>query len=228
MKSFDGGASWSATPSGGDPTWVTVAPTAAGPSTLYAGGDLRGVLKSVDGGMTWARANSGLVSNSIDALAIDPQNPRNLYTVVNGAGLFKTTDGARTWSADPILQISHEVAVDPRNEGVVYAWDGNGVRKSIDGGQSWARLSLRADDTGSLAIDTRNPDNIYYFYAAGDGYKSTDGGVNWAKLSSFPGFISALATGSGVNTLWQSVAVWNIVADPINSNIVYAQTGNID
>ncbi len=42
--------------------------------------------------------------------------------------------------------------------------------------------------------------------------KSVDGGVSW----------------SDVNTLWQSVAVWNIVADPTYSNIVYAQTGNID
>jgi photosystem II stability/assembly factor-like uncharacterized protein len=265
MKSSDGGASWSVTPLGGGPAWVTVAPTAAGPSTVYAGGDWRGVLKSVDGGMTWARSNAGLTSNSIDSLAIDPQNPRNLYAGVNGAGLFKTTDGARTWSAAPISQVFYEVAVDPRNEGSVYAWDGDGVRKSVDGGQSWAQLSLPEDDAGSLAIDTRNPDNIYYFYATGYGYKSTDGGANWAKLSSFPGFISALATDpqssgtlyagsvagqsgaaaltyssgvlksvdgganwNGVNTQWQSVAVSKIVVDPANSNIVYAQTGDID
>jgi photosystem II stability/assembly factor-like uncharacterized protein len=98
--------------------------------------------------------------------------------VVDGAGLFKTTDGTRTWNAEPISQISYEVAVDPLNGGVVYACDGNGVRKSVDGGQSWAQLSLLADDAGSLAIDTRNPDNIYYFYATGDGYTAERAGLS--------------------------------------------------
>jgi hypothetical protein len=265
VKSTDGGASWSVVLSGYyEWSWVAVAPAAGGTSTVYAGGGWRGILKSSDGGVTWATANSGLIATDIDSLAIDPQNPRTLYALVNGAGLLKSTDGAASWST-PILAVAFAVAVDPRNEGTVYAWDGNGVRKSVDGGQSWVVLPLGSDDAGGLAIDSQSPGNIYYYYAEGYGYKSTDGGANWAKLSGFPGLISALATDpqdsgtlyagsvagqsgaadltfssgvlksvdggqswSGVNTLWQAVGVSTIAVDPTNSNIVYAQTGDLD
>ncbi|HYW48809.1 MAG TPA: hypothetical protein VE959_38450 [Bryobacteraceae bacterium] len=202
-KSTDGGAAWNLALAGGA-EWVAVAPAAGGASALYAGGDWRGVLKSTDGGVTWARKNSGLIATSIDSLAIDPLTPGILYAGINGAGLFKTTDGAASWSTAPSLGVFFAIAVDPRNEGTVYAWDGNGVRKSLDGGQSWVALSLGSDDAGGLAIDTQNPANVYYYYETGYGYKSADGGADWSELAGFPGFLSALA------------------ADPQNSGTVYA------
>ena len=49
------------------------------PNTLYqATGDL-GVFKSVDGGATWSKANSGIAGTNIRALAIDPVHPQTLY-----------------------------------------------------------------------------------------------------------------------------------------------------
>jgi photosystem II stability/assembly factor-like uncharacterized protein len=204
-KSTDAGGSWSLVLSRAPsyPLWLAVAPAAGGPSAVYAGGDWRGILKSSDGGATWARANSGLIITSIDSLAIDPQNGQTLYVGLNGAGLFKTTDGAASWSPTPSLEAFYAVAVDPRNEGTVYAWDGNGVRKSVDGGQSWAKIRP-VGDAGSLAIDTQSPDTLYYSYSSGGVlYQSMDGGAHWASLSGFPGFAS-------------------VATDPQNSGTVYA------
>jgi photosystem II stability/assembly factor-like uncharacterized protein len=160
-KSTDGGGSWSVVLSRAPsyPLWLAVAPATGGPSAVYAGGDWRGILESSDGGATWARANSGLIITSIDSLAIDPQNGQTLYVGLNGAGLFKTTDGAASWSPTPSLEAFYAVAVDPRNDGTVYAWDGNGVRKSVDGGQSWAKIRP-VGDAGSLAIDSQSPDTL--------------------------------------------------------------------
>jgi len=208
-KSTDDSGSWSVVLSRAQvvPMWLAVTPVAGGPSTVYAGGDWRGILKSSDGGATWARATSGLIVSSIDSLAIDPQNGQTLYAGLNAAGLFKTTDGAASWSPAPSLSSFFAVAFDPRNEGTVYAWDGSGLRKSVDGGQSWA-LIRRGE--GSLAIDTQSPDTLYYFYGGvlpagvAVGYESMDGGAHWASLSGFPGFLSTLAT------------------DPQNSGKVYA------
>jgi hypothetical protein len=192
-KSTDGGATWNAVLAAtADPgAWVAVASAAGGPSTVYAGGGWPGVFKSMDGGATWVTANSGLIATSIDALAIDPLNPAIVYAGVNGAGIFRTTNGAASWSTTPSLNVFYAIAVDARNEGTVYAWDGEGIRKSTDGGQNWVSLSLPADDAGGLAIDARDPSALYYCYETGQAFRSTDGGAQWSGL---PGFISALAT----------------------------------
>jgi photosystem II stability/assembly factor-like uncharacterized protein len=108
------------------------------PSTVYAAG--YGVYKSVDGGLNWSRASSGLQRTDrnfapdsyvdVRALAIDPQNPAILYAGT-GWGLFKTTDGGASWSiaseglpvlpyGGPLLYVSR-IAIDPRNTGTVYA-----------------------------------------------------------------------------------------------------------
>ena len=152
LKSTDGGGSWSVvSPEGtaSDPYpwlvgWLVVAPGEGGPSTVYAGGNARGVFKSLDGGSTWTLATSGLFATSIDSLAIDPQNPHTVYAGVYVAGLYRSTDGAVSWSATPILPgVSvFALANDPQEPGTVYASGPNGLYKSIDGGASWVQLPV--------------------------------------------------------------------------------------
>jgi photosystem II stability/assembly factor-like uncharacterized protein len=64
--------------------------------TVYAGRRTGGVIKSADGGATWRRANTGLSPRHINALALDPRNPRVLY-VSAGNLVLRSTDGAATW-----------------------------------------------------------------------------------------------------------------------------------
>jgi len=197
LKSTDGGGSWSVvSPQGtaGDPFpylvgWLVVAPGEGGPSTVYAGGNARGVFKSLDGGLTWTLATSGLFATSIDSLAIDPQNPHTVYAGVDVAGLYKSTDGAVSWSATPILPgVSvFALANDPQEPGTVYAAGPNGLYKSIDSGASWVQLPVApawtdlAQPIFPLAVDTRNPGTVY-----SGGFKSADGGASWAKLAVGP------------------------------------------
>ena len=197
LKSTDGGGSWSVvSPEGtaSDPFpwlvgWLVVAPGEGGPSTVYAGGNARGVFKSLDGGSTWTLATSGLFATGIDSLAIDPQNPHTVYIGVDVAGLYRSTDGAVSWSATPILPgVSvFALANDPQEPGTVYAQAPNGLYKSIDGGASWVQLPVAPAFTDlaapifPLAVDTRHPGTVY----AG-GFKSTDGGASWAKLALSP------------------------------------------
>jgi photosystem II stability/assembly factor-like uncharacterized protein len=164
---------------------VVVAPGAGGPSTVYAGGNARGVFKSLDGGSTWTLAKSGLFATTIYSLAIDPQNPHTVYAG-DGAGLYKSQDGAVSWSPAPILPGVNIFALanDPHEPGTVYAQGPKGLSKSIDGGANWVQLPVApaftdlAGSTFPLAVDTRNPGTIY-----SGGFKSTDGGASWAKLA---------------------------------------------
>jgi photosystem II stability/assembly factor-like uncharacterized protein len=193
LKSTDGGGTWSVvSPEGtaSDPfRWLLVAPGEGGPSTVYAGGNARGVFKSLDGGATWTLATSGLFATGIDSLAIDPQNPHMVYIGVDVAGLYRSTDGAVSWSATPILPgVSvFALAIDPQEPGTVYAAGPNGLYKSIDGGASGLQLPVAPSGTAlaapifPLAVDTRNSGTVY-----SGGFKSTDGGASWAKLALSP------------------------------------------
>lgn len=65
-------------------------------STVYAGTTGAGVLKSMDGGITWNPVNTNLFSLIVIALAIDHTSPAKLFAGTAN-GLFKTTSGGSNW-----------------------------------------------------------------------------------------------------------------------------------
>ncbi|TMA86415.1 MAG: hypothetical protein E6J63_16865 [Deltaproteobacteria bacterium] len=68
--------------------------------TVYAGNTDGGVLRSLNGGATWAPASTGLPpSGEVLAVAVDPQIPARVYAWVRGGGLFVSGDGGRRWTA---------------------------------------------------------------------------------------------------------------------------------
>src|SRR5438034_5148607 len=83
---------------------LAIAPTQ--PSTLFIGVNFQGVLKSTDGGSSWALANNGLtaVGPFVSALAVDPTTADTVYAATDPTGqpntptkIFKSTDGAAHW-----------------------------------------------------------------------------------------------------------------------------------
>ena len=77
-------------------TFVAVAIDALDPKNVYAGIRTGGILKSSDGGDTWAAADTGLTDPRITTLAVDPRDSRILYASTAG-GVFRSADGASTW-----------------------------------------------------------------------------------------------------------------------------------
>lgn len=192
-----------------------------------------GMWKTTDGGRTWA--NIGLAnSKAIARVVIDPTNDNVVFAAATGPlwgpggdrGVFKSTDGGRTWrnvlpgnqdtgANDVVISIS-----DPR---IMYAslyqrrrttccmnggGPGSGVYKSIDGGETWARLStpgLPAGSLGRIGLDVyRRSASILFLSveapggggrgappppsadmpATGTGtFRSDDGGTTWRKTS---------------------------------------------
>ena len=126
------------------------------------------------------------------------------FGAVNG-GIWQTTDAGMVWK--PIFDSQHvasigAVAVAPSDSKVIYAGtgeadirsdlsSGNGVYKSIDGGQTWRSIGLRdTRQISRIVVDPRQA-NIVYVAALGHAfgpntergvYKSTDGGATWDKV----------------------------------------------
>ena len=182
-------------PEGGTITALAIDPQT--PATVYAGTQVGGVFKSIDGGARWQAVNTGLVDVSliaaarlsgqpranINALAIDPLTPANVYAAI-GAGVFKSTDGGGSWRALTIEKgVFVSLTIDPRTSTTLYvsSWTTGHVLKSTDGGATWRPVSTGLPSgfvAQALAIDPQAPSTVYAAIGAGV-FKSTDGGDNW-------------------------------------------------
>ncbi len=138
-----------------------------------------GIYKSVDAGQTWTHV--GLPDSSqIGRIRIHPTNPDVVYVAAVGhpygpnteRGVFRTRDGGKSWQK--VLFVDDktgaaDIAMDPSNAQALYAtmWQllrtpwgitSTGPRsalyKSIDGGDTWSKLSsgLPASNLGKIGV----------------------------------------------------------------------------
>ncbi len=192
--------------------WVGTGENVGGRHVAY--GD--GIYKSEDGGNSWK--NMGLkASEHISKIIVHPDNSNIIWVAAQGPlwskggerGLYKTTDGGKTWKqtlGDQEWTGVTDLAIDPRDPMVLYAatWQRHrnvaaymgggplsGLHKSIDGGETWTKLSngLPSGNIGKigLAISPVNPDILYAAIElerrTGAVYRSSDRGANWEKRS---------------------------------------------
>ena len=148
-RSMNGGRSWrrvSDSP-GGDIPILMLDPK--NPRTLYTW--TQGVFKSTDGGATWQTLH---VPRAVDALAIDPHNPQNIYAGAGFSGaVLKSTNGGASWRIVGLKDDDVEaLAISPRNPQIIFAGTLGGVFKSADGGRTWRSFALNGKDVWSLGI----------------------------------------------------------------------------
>jgi photosystem II stability/assembly factor-like uncharacterized protein len=212
-----------------------------------------GIYRSADGGRTWRHL--GLTEGQqIPDLAIDPQDPNRVFAAVLGhpygpnpeRGIYRSRDGGVSWQK--VLSKDADtggfaVAIDASRPNIVYAtlwqdrlgpWEdknqfqgtGGGIFKSLDGGDTWQRLSngLPQNTTqANFSIAASKPDRLYavvgtnepgtYSSAAGLGvFRSDDAGESWTRITSDPR--PALRIGGGDLPI--------IRVDPSNPDVVYS------
>jgi len=114
------------------------------PQIVYAATSNYGILKSTDGGKTWALSNQGLRSYTHHAILVDPMHPRTLYAGAWGEGVSKSMDQGGHWEevneglGNTAIEALILHPVDPEQ---IYAATTSGVFKSPDGGASWISFS---------------------------------------------------------------------------------------
>ncbi|HEX3525894.1 MAG TPA: hypothetical protein VH988_02405 [Thermoanaerobaculia bacterium] len=166
-SSTDSGLTWA--PLGQpDPYWgiSALGLDPADPKLIYAGSPVRGVWRSVDGGVTWEHSLD-LLSRPLSFAFPEP----GAVLVGMDYGVYRSADRGKTWTmvlagnpdGSPFFFESHLVP-DPAQPRTVYAWTDDGdssllqIWKSEDAGLTWRELPEHA---GTLAIDPRQPATLY-------------------------------------------------------------------
>ena len=147
---------------------------------LYVSTENRGLLVSVDKGLSWKSLNSGLPERTvypfdkkeyrrITSFYVDPENTGRIAATVS-SGVFLSEDGGMSWKKIPLggavkrTNYITSVALSSRNRDTVYIGTSfNGIYRSENLGKTWKRISLNKsplymgsyfyEEISSLAVD---------------------------------------------------------------------------
>lgn len=172
-----------------------------------------GVLKTMDGGLTWTANTAGLNTSlpayaALTRLALSPNNPQRLFTAALSAYTYWSSDGARTFvpsggtSGGGFITVFAFDPHDPTGGRLigVAAFQPN-VYVSADGGATWTVHGTLPAETvittetlveafqkkvnlTAIRWSRQDPNVLYLAGSFGSVYKSIDGGVSWRKILS--------------------------------------------
>jgi photosystem II stability/assembly factor-like uncharacterized protein len=152
--------------------------------------------------------NIGSAEMSGRVAAVTAVDDNGRLTVVVGSasgGVWKSVDSGTTFKPvfdNQDVQSIGAVAIDPTNSKIVWAGSGeswvrnsvsigDGIYKSIDGGENWANVGLKdAEHIAKILVDPRHGNTVlacatghlWNDSAAGAVYKTIDGGMTWNKV----------------------------------------------
>lgn len=185
-------AEWrSSGPFGGDAEIVRVVPKT--PGMVIAGAHNGLLFASTNGGASWNNIPfSGQLSGTLHALEVDPRSEGTWYAGMEGerpwtSGVYKTTDGGETWSllAGTKGKAVWSLTVWVSNPNIIAAGTGDGIYRSEDAGQNWARISPDDNDelrpVVSLAFNPTDK-NILFAGTTHLPWRTTDGGATWTSI----------------------------------------------
>jgi photosystem II stability/assembly factor-like uncharacterized protein len=179
----------------------------------------------------WEFAGPTNIGGRISDVEMYEDDMQTIFIGAASGGVFKSDNAGNTWTPifDEALSLSiGDIAPAPSNKDIIYvgtgeanagggslAYDGVGVYKSIDGGDSWVYIGL--PESGSIGRMVVSPDNPDILYVATMGslfgnspdrgvYRTQDGGETWENVL----FVS------------DSTGAIDLVINPGNPDILYA------
>jgi photosystem II stability/assembly factor-like uncharacterized protein len=134
--------------------------------------------KTVDGGKTWTRGN---VATSQDVLDVSFPTVNDGYALDVAGGLFRTSSGGQTWKTLDTGSTARPNAVYAPSSGTVMVIGPNGVRRSTDGGGSFAAVKGAAVARTGL-VEADRAGSAVVAYGQQDLIRSADDGRTWSAL----------------------------------------------
>lgn len=192
---------------------------------IYAGGHDLGVVKSIDGGLTWTKTDSGITGSDIHALAINPLDTNRLFVFSVGNGVFGTKDGAKSWyriddgPVNPSVRAFGYMATPSsmdrgmktdKTTNIGYLWSGTsgGLYSSFACFCGWTKTTDISDRATIYTLAPHAVNRSSMLAGTKDGiFKTTDEGKSFTRISD----IKEIAA---------------IAFDESNPKIIYAATSN--
>jgi len=183
------------------------------------------------GAMEARQLGPGTMSGRITAIDGVNKTGKTLFIGTAGGGVWKSTNAGASFNSvfDKYCQSIGAVCIDQQHPDTIWVGTGesnmrnsvsigNGLYRSTDGGDNWAKISGfdSSEHIARIAIDPHNSNNIFvavpgplWSNSTNRGlYHSTDGGQTWVK--------------SLYNNDHSGCS--EVIIDPIHPNIVYAST----
>jgi len=172
---------------------------------LLAGVGLARQVSAAEPDSSGSAASGKIGAASVLSLVIDPRNPTTMYAGTYCSGVLRSLDGGDSWSAVNLdvsgtsspgptgTNFVNTLAIDPLTPRTVYAGTyGDGVFRSLDGGDTWQAIGP-ADAFGlALAIDPTSPSKVYVGTQNGV-FRSLNGGGSWQAIGPTNRVVWALA-----------------------------------
>ncbi len=152
----------------------------------------------------WQLEGPTNIGGRITCMAVSPTNTNVILIGTPGAGIYKSVNAGASWlpvfDSKPFLYIG-AITFDPNNPNIIYAgtgdpdipftvFTGDGIYKSIDGGNTWTNIGLVTTKIISKIIVNPLNSNEVYVAAMGNPisadnnrgiYKSINGGSTWIQ-----------------------------------------------
>ncbi len=249
-KSTNGGASWNTNTDAFatlgisdiaiDPTNSNIMYVATGDadgSSTYS----IGILKSIDGGVTWNTTGLTYVTSSFRKVArilINPSNP-NIIIAATNLGIYRSANAGTTFSTIIASGTFYDLEFKPGDPTVVYAASYNGSGNatcyySTNGGTSFTTATGTPTSDAeriSIAVSPANPSLVYALIANSTNsgykglYKSTNSGVSYTLVNSTPNILAS--DENAANTGGQGWYDLALAVSPLDANEIYVGGINI-
>lgn len=174
--------------------------------TVWAAIEIGGIYRSSDGGRTWSRTDSGLLSCDVHGLAVtrNGAGERVLLATTN-LGLHRSRDNGANWTFQKLAspwQYTRNIVNHPASLETLFLTNGNGppgttgrLLRSTDGGDSWHDLGLPGALNSTpwcVAVHPGDPKLVFACTNLGQLFRSRDGGERWTRLKHEFGEVRAL------------------------------------
>ncbi len=231
-KTTNGGTSWQPL-TDNNSVWMYIFSLAIDPvnqNVVYAGTGNNGnvVIKSTDGGATWAPTGAGPGGSMIRKILIHPTSTNIVFACASN-GIWRSTNAGASWT-QVHSTYKEDIEFKPDDLNIMYA-TGNDVARSTDNGVTWTVLNAAQGITNTgrtlVAVSPANPNYVYICQASGSLfgriYKSTDAGVSFTttvtgSAASGTNYFGYEANGTG--TSGQATHDMALAVSPTNADDV--------
>ncbi len=182
------------------PRVTCIAADPADSLSLWAGVEIDGVHRSVDGGKTWSRIGEGLSSLDIHSLVVLPRNGENgaktlLASTNNDLNL--SSDGGATWVPQNVKEsfpwrYCRGLWQKHNDPNTLFLGNGDGppgtqgaIQVSRDGGLSWKRATLPIEPNSTIwafSASEAESETVCAYSVSGQLLLTRDAGNSWIKL----------------------------------------------